>query len=162
MLKSLIVAMDDDDLIGNGDKLPWHEPEDLRWFKTITIGKTVVMGRSTWESLPVKPLPDRENIVISTTLTEAPGAKVFKSLEQVYRLDRDEIVFMGGASIYKQVLPVVDRVYLTEIPGSHEGDVYFPSYLLKESQWEGSQLGNENAPHLTFLILSRAEEHVSN
>ncbi|MFZ5723675.1 MAG: dihydrofolate reductase [Pseudomonadota bacterium] len=138
---SLIAALADNGVIGRDNKLPWHLPGDLKYFKAVTLGKPVIMGRKTWESLG-RPLPGRTNIVITRRRDYAPpGAKVAGSLEEALRLAGqvalidgvDECVVIGGAEIYAQALPRCDRMYLTEVHADVAGDAFFPSF--DRAQW---------------------------
>lgn len=160
MRLSIIVAMDDQQLIGKDNGLPWHLPADLGYFKQTTTGKTVLMGRKTYESIG-RPLPNRRNIVISrNSAFEAPGCEVVESIEQALALaqDEQEVMVMGGASFYQQMLPQVDRLYITQIEGSFEGDAYFPAFdrdAFVETKRETHQ-PDENNPHTYhFTILER-------
>ncbi|MBI2306841.1 MAG: type 3 dihydrofolate reductase [Rhodocyclales bacterium] len=131
---SLIAAMDRDRLIGRDNALPWHLPEDLRHFKATTLGKPVIMGRKTWESLG-RPLPGRRNIVISRNAAyQAVGAELAASLEAALALcaEAEEAFVIGGAELYRQALPLAQRLYLTEIDGSHDGDAWFPEFPADE------------------------------
>lgn len=135
MTVNLIWAEAADRVIGSDGTLPWHLPEDLQRFKTLTMGATVVMGRVTWESLPqsVRPLPGRRNIVVThRTSYDAPGAEVVGSLDEGLRLAGDgEVWVIGGASLYEQALPFADRVVRTRVHLQVEGDVHAP--VLDES-----------------------------
>ena len=127
---SLIAAMDRNRLIGRDNTLPWRLPEDLRHFKATTLGKPVIMGRKTWESIG-RPLPGRRNIVVSRN-PDYPlqGAERAASLDAALTLAEDtgtdEIFVIGGGDLYRQALPRARRLYLTEIDASHEGDAWFP------------------------------------
>jgi dihydrofolate reductase len=127
---TLIWAEAADRIIGMDATLPWHLPEDLRRFKELTTGSTVVMGRVTWESLPVKfrPLPGRRNIVVTRQPSyDAPGAEIVPSLEDALKLGGDDDVWVaGGASIYEQALPYADRVVRTRVHLQVEGDTRAP------------------------------------
>ncbi len=127
---SLIAAMDRNRAIGKGNALPWHLPDDLKHFKHITLGKPVVMGRKTFESLGCRPLPGRRNIVVSRNGFAAEGAEVFASLEEALaaaQAEAEEVMVIGGAQIYQQALPRADRVYLTRVETEVEGaDAWFP------------------------------------
>lgn len=145
---SAIVAVNEDWGIGyNGDLLE-HIPADLKYFKTMTVGKTVVMGLNTWNSLPVTPLPDRFNIVIEPTeyykVPDEPIAHM--DLETLLNsLDDSEFVVIGGGSIYRQLLPYCDRVYVTKIYKKHENvDTYFPN-LDESDEWTSSPIGEPEA-----------------
>src|SRR5438046_1174600 len=100
-------------VIGNGNKIPWHLPDDFKWFKQMTTGQIVVMGRKTFESIG-KPLPNRETIVVSRSATSIPGVRVVSSLEQINPAAESRDVFIcGGAQIYEQTLPRCSDLYLT-------------------------------------------------
>jgi dihydrofolate reductase len=131
---ALIAAAARNGVIGIDNRLPWRLPEDLRCFKRLTMGKPVVMGRKTWESLG-RPLPGRVNIVVSRNPNvRAVGAEVFSDLEAALRraqaLAADtgvpEVMVIGGETIYRQALPLAQRIYLTEVDLSPEGDAWFP------------------------------------
>jgi len=138
---ALIVAVADNGVIGNNNTLPWRLPEDMRHFKRVTLGKPVVMGRKTFESIG-KPLPGRTNIVITrNTAFQAAGVEVVSSLPAALELAlpiarRDgveETVVIGGADIYRAALPQADRLYLTEIHAAVHGDVLLPQ--IDWTQW---------------------------
>lgn len=135
MKLSLIAAMDTHRVIGRKNQLPWHLPADLKHFKTITMGKPIVMGRKTFESIG-KALPGRKNIVIShNSEFYAPDCLVKTSLVQV--LDHlkyeNEIMIIGGASLFQEALPLAQRMYLTFIHHSFEGDTFFPEW--NKDEW---------------------------
>lgn len=122
---SLVVAMADNGVIGKQGALPWRIPEDMRHFKALTIGKPCIMGRKTWNSLPKKPLPGRDNIVVTRDRTfQAEGAIVVHTIDDaVARADRaEEICVIGGAEIYKAALPRATRIHLTEVHSPFAGD----------------------------------------
>ncbi|MEK7612973.1 MAG: dihydrofolate reductase [Patescibacteria group bacterium] len=135
-----IVAMGENRLIGRKNGLVWHIPDDLKRFKTLTLGHPVIMGRKTFESILTilgKPLPGRTNIVV----TRSPDAtsrrnldnvlvtqSLKEALEKAGEIDQEEIFIIGGAQIYEQALPFVDRLYLTLIDDRKDGDAYFPAY----------------------------------
>ncbi len=155
--------MDRNGLIGAGDHLPWRLPDDMRRFREITMGKPVLMGRKTYESIPLRfrPLPGRTNIVLSHQTTyDAPGCTVVHSLPQALSAasGHDELMVIGGALLYEQLLPQADRIYLTLVDGEFEGDVFFP--VLDETDWqeiereEHGRDGRHAAP-FTFLVLAR-------
>ena len=130
---SLVVAVADTGVIGARGAIPWRLPEDMRRFKAITMGKPVVMGRKTWDSLPRKPLPGRTNIVITRDRAlHAPGAIVVHSLDEALAraaCERpDEIMIVGGAEIYLAALPRADTVHLTQVHGDFEGDARLPPF----------------------------------
>ncbi len=127
---SFVVAMSRNGVIGRDGGLPWHISTDLKRFKEITMGKPVVMGRKTWESLPKRPLPGRRNIVITRQKGyAAAGADVVGTPEQALRLcaGEPEIAVIGGGEIYRLFWPMVDRLYLTEVDLDVSGDTHFPA-----------------------------------
>lgn len=123
-----IAACDPDRVIGRNGQLPWHLPEDLKLFKMITLGHPIVMGRRTWESLPRRPLPGRENIVFSHSLRD-PGATVIDDATRLSGLlgDRDAYL-IGGAALYTALLPFCNAMILTHVHDRHPGDVFFPDF----------------------------------
>ena len=120
---ALVAAMAKNRVIGKDNRLPWRLPDDLRHFKKLTLGKSIVMGRKTWESLPGV-LPDRRHIVISRNPDyQAEGAETVNSVEQALELVTDqEVLIVGGANLYQQMLPVADKMYLTLVEADIEGD----------------------------------------
>ncbi len=128
MIVSLIVAVAENGVIGRAGKLPWHLPEDLKRFKRLTVGHPVIMGRKTWESIG-RPLPGRRNLVVSRTPGyAAEGAEVFASLDEALAAaaGEDEVFVIGGAALYAEAMPRADRLYLTRVHATVEGDVTFP------------------------------------
>lgn len=140
--------------------MPWHLPADLAWFKRNTLGKPVIMGRKTWQSIG-KALPGRRNLVISRSSSFEPiGAERVESPEAALQAVQDspEIMIIGGAQIYQQFLPQTDRLYLTLVAADLTGDTYFPDYTTYE--WRELERINcpadANNPYpYTFLILER-------
>lgn len=135
---SLLVAMDRNRLIGKDNDLPWKLPNDLKFFKEVSTGHTIIMGRRTYESMNA-PLPNRENVVVTNKENlDAEGCKVIHSLEPVFEWDKDnpdeEYIVIGGSVIFEQVLDRADRMYITWIDESFEGDTYFPEF--DESKWK--------------------------
>ncbi len=126
---SIIVAVAENGVIGNQNRLLWHIAEDLRRFRHITTGHPVVMGRKTWESLG-RPLPGRENVVVTRQELSLDGARTVHSLAEAYALfpPEEEVFIIGGAQIYAEALPVADRFYLTRVHRSYEGDTRFPEW----------------------------------
>ncbi|WP_107841550.1 dihydrofolate reductase [Metasolibacillus meyeri] len=127
---SLIVAHDKNRVIGYDNQMPWHLPGDLKYFKEMTMGKPVIMGRKTYESIG-KALPGRRNIVITRNVAyQADDIEAVASLEQALQLvqDEPEIMIIGGEQIFELALPLADRLYITEIDYTFEGDTYFPAY----------------------------------
>ncbi len=142
MLIAMIAAQARNRCIGRNNRMPWHLPEDLRYFKAQTLGKPIIMGRSTFLSLG-RPLPGRLNIVLTRSSDfQADGVQVAHSLEQGLEIARreaeakgiDELMVIGGADIYRQALPLAERIYLTEIDRHFEGDSFFPE--LSPADWE--------------------------
>ena len=130
MIFSAIVAHDKNHLIGGNNKLLWHIPEDLKRFKGITKGHTVIMGRKTFESIG-KPLPNRLNIILTKDKGfKADGCLVFNDIfEVLLEVMKDSNVFIiGGGEVYKQFFPMINRIYTTLVDGDYEGDTYFPQY----------------------------------
>lgn len=138
MRVALILAMAENGVIGDKGTIPWRIPDDMRRFKALTMGKPIVMGRKTWDSLPKKPLPGRTNIVITRdrAFTSA-GATVVHSFDEAFALAEKEraaeIMVIGGAEIYRATLPRADRVYLTEVHADLRGDTKMPKF--DASQW---------------------------
>ena len=115
-------------VIGNGNKIPWHLPEDFKWFKATTTGHVIVMGRKTFESIG-KPLPNRETIVLSRSAFSHPGVRTIHSLTELHDLPTDRQVFIcGGAQIYEQALPLCSELLLTLVKREVEGDAFFPPF----------------------------------
>jgi dihydrofolate reductase len=160
MLRSLIVARARNGAIGKDNGMPWHLPADLAHFKRTTLGRPVIMGRRTWESIG-RALPGRRNIVVSRTPGwRAPGAEVVGSLDEAWRAAEgaDEAFVIGGAQLYAEALPVADRIYLTDIVGEVDGDAFFPTPV--PGRWRESMLGEHPADDrnrfaLRFLLLER-------
>lgn len=128
---SLIVAMSQNRVIGRDGQIPWYLSEDLKRFKQITMGHSVIMGRKTFESIG-KPLPGRENIVLTRdSHFHHPDVKVIHNLEEVLSAS-DEIFIIGGAEIYRQTYPRADKIYLTLIDDEFDGDAFFPEVDLEK------------------------------
>lgn len=131
---SLIVAMDDNRLIGSNNGLPWQLPADLAFFKRTTMGKPIVMGRKTFVSIG-RPLPGRRNIVITRDSSfSAQGCEIVNGIQQALSLcsDMEEIMLIGGASLYQQTIDQATRLYITRIHHSFEGDTWFPEFDLND------------------------------
>lgn len=158
ILVSAIVAAAENNVIGKDNDLLWRIPEDFKHFKSTTMGKPMVMGRKTFESLPGL-LPGRPHIVVSRSGFEAQGvisaASLEEGLEKAKEIAEDEIFIIGGAQIYKQALEqgLVDRLYLTRVHRSYEGDAFFPE--IDQSQWRlVSEERHEGDPDFSFMTLS--------
>ena len=120
--------MSENRVIGQGAKIPWHLPEDFKWFKQMTTGQVVVMGRKTFESIG-KPLPNRETIILSRSEFSHPGVRTVASLADVHSpTDGRQIFICGGAEIYRQVLPLCSDLYLTHVKRVVDGDAFFPEF----------------------------------
>jgi len=133
---AIIVAMTADRVIGHAGQLPWSLPEDLRLFRELTLGRTVIMGRRTYESLP-GPLDGRHNLVVSRNLAELPGIKACRSWEEALQIARQlakEIMVIGGADIYRTALKETQQLIVSWVEGDYPGDVYFPA--LWRVDWE--------------------------
>jgi dihydrofolate reductase len=136
MIISIIVAMTDKRVIGINNQLPWHLPGDMKWFRQNTLGKPVVMGRKTFESIG-KPLPQRTNIIITRDQNyHVEGCITVHSIEEAISAaaDADELMIIGGSSFYEQMLPQTDRLYLTLVHADIEGDAWFP--VVDLNQWQ--------------------------
>lgn len=148
---NIIVATDEDLLIGKKDSkngMPWNVPEDLKHFKATTVNKTILMGLTTYQAIG-RPLPNRKTIVVSLESFEDDRVEVRDSLEGVikeYQTSGEDLYISGGASIYRQCLPIADQLMISRIPGKHEGETYFPDF--KEY---GYQLV-ETKPFETFTL----------
>ena len=158
---SYVVAVSKNGVIGREGGLPWHISSDLKRFKEITMGKPVVMGRKTWESLPRRPLPGRRNIVITRQPGFAPeGAEVAATPEEALALcgNAPEVAIIGGGEIYRLFWPLVDRLYLTEVDLEVEGDTHFPAVSPAEWREVGREVhprGEKDSAAFTLRILDR-------
>jgi len=161
MIISIIVAMDKKGVIGLDGDLPWHLSSDLKHFRAITMGKPLIMGRKTHESIG-RPLPGRKNIVLTRSKDFlAEGCVVVNSQEQALELvaDVEEVMFMGGAGIYAEALSHANRLYLTEVHADVKGDVYFPEF--DKSDWveverEDRSADEKNDFDYSFLMMERS------
>lgn len=159
MVISLVVAMDRNGLIGRDGDLPWRLPNDLKHFKRLTVGKTVLMGRKTWISLG-RPLPDRDNWVLTRDPQfAAEGCRVFHHLDDALAAHAgDELMVIGGAELYWQTLPLAQRLYITEVDAHLDGDTHFPA--LDATQWrlvfeEPHPADDRHAYAYSFKLLER-------
>lgn len=136
MTLSIIVAVASDGAIGRANDLLWHLPADLKRFKELTTGHTILMGRKTFESLPRGPLPNRRNIIISRSLPAQPGAEVYPTIQQALEAcaSDEEVFIIGGGEIYRQLLPNTEQIYLTRVQASlPDAEVFFPE--LDSTEW---------------------------
>ena len=159
---SMIVAHADNRIIGKNNEMPWHLPADLAYFKKITLGKPIIMGRKTYESIG-RPLPGRQNIVISRDENyQAAGIDSVTSVEQAISLagEVDEVMVIGGGAIYAHCLPFANRLYITHIKSNIEGDTQFPEYDVVNdwqlTQSEQLSANENNVFDLDFCIYDRS------
>lgn len=164
---AIVVARARNGVIGRDGDLPWRLRSDLQRFKAITLGKPCVMGRATWESLPLKPLPGRLNIVLSRDESFAPrGAVACTTLDEALEIAReqaredgvDEVCVIGGAGVFAAVLPKAKRLYLTEVEAEVEGDVRFPDFdesAFTEVSREAYPAGEKDDHAFVFRMLER-------
>lgn len=141
---SLIAAVAANNVIGRAGKLPWHLPDDLKRFKRLTMGKPIIMGRATYESIG-RPLPGRQNIVLSRDAGYlAPGCTAVDSVRAALSAadGAEEVMVIGGSGVYEQFLPIAERIYLTRILADVEGDTFFPA--LVDAEWR--ETAAETAP----------------
>jgi len=159
---SIVVAMDRNRLIGRGNTLPWRLPADLKHFKAVTMGKPIVMGRRTYESIG-RPLPGRTNIVVSRDPRyAAPGCTVVPSIDAALAAadGAPEIMLIGGAQLYAELLPRARRIYLTRIDAAFEGDTWFPELApggWREVERSDHAPDGQNPYPFSFILLERRE-----
>ncbi|WP_407832674.1 type 3 dihydrofolate reductase [Vibrio rotiferianus] len=159
MIISMIAAMADNRIIGKDNQMPWHLPADFAWFKRCTMGKPVVMGRKTYESIG-RPLPGRLNIVISrdASLT-IEGVTTVTSIENALDVvgEVDEVMIIGGGAIYSACLPMANKLYVTHIEAEIDGDTQFPDWgsEFKETYSEAYQADEKNAYSMRFTVLEK-------
>lgn len=156
---SLIVAMDESGLIGRDNALPWRLPEDLKQFRRLTLGKTVLMGRKTFESLG-KPLDGRQNWVLSRDLAfRANGVRVFRDLDDALAAhESGELMVIGGAAVFRDSLARAQRIYLTRVHAKLEGDTWFPDFdsgTFRETAREDRAADERHAHAYSFVTLER-------
>lgn len=162
---SLIVAATENNVIGRDNQMPWHLPNELQYFKATTIGKPIIMGRKTWDSLG-RPLPGRANLVVSRqTALQLDGAHTFNQLEQAIASAQQwaaeqsatEIMVIGGEQLYRLALPLASRVYLTRIALTLEGDAFFPE--LDPAEWrcvkQTPQAAQDESPAYCYEVWER-------
>jgi dihydrofolate reductase len=145
-------------VIGRDGGLPWHLPSDMKHFRELTTGGTVVMGRKTYESIPerFRPLPDRRNVVLSSTVASLDGAEVFSSLRDALAAAGEDCFVIGGGTTYAEALPLAARVYATEVDGDVDGDTFFPA--LPEGDWSCASSAapvTENGHRFTIRVYDR-------
>jgi dihydrofolate reductase len=158
---SLIAAMADNGVIGIENRLPWKLPADMKWFRQHTLGKPVVMGRKTFESFGGRTLPERPNIIVTSDRRyQVPGAIVVHSIDEALAAAGEvaEVMIIGGASFYEQMLPRADRFYLTLVHAEVAGDAWFPEF--DRSEWQEVErhdfdADEKNAYPYSFTVLER-------
>lgn len=159
---AMIAAMAKNNVIGKDNDMPWHLPDDLKFFKSKTLGKPVIMGRRTFESIGSRPLPNRPNVVISRNPDiQIEGAEVYTSIEQALSQfqGEDEVIIMGGGQLYREMLPKADRLYLTLIDAELDGDTFFPPW--QELAWKTLEsvkhgVDEKHAYAFEFITLDKA------
>ena len=166
MKLALVVAQSENRVIGRNNNLPWHLPEDLKYFKSVTMGKAIIMGRKTFESIG-RPLPGRTNIVVTRNQEyRFKGVDIVHDLQEA--IDKvkslslingwDEAMIIGGSQLYEQALPLADRLYLTQVHHQVDGDAYFPA--INEQDWEkvdskSFESDDANPYNYSFIVLNR-------
>jgi dihydrofolate reductase len=162
MILSMISAVAENRVIGNKNALPWHLPADFKYFKEATLGKTIVMGLNTFKSIGEKPLPDRKNVILNNDPNYVPpeSCLVAHSIDEVLEMlkDEPEVMICGGASVYKQFLPLAQRLYLTFIHQDFEGDTYFPEFNInewKEVKRIDCEPDEKNPYSYSFVVLEK-------
>ena len=139
MRRTLVVAVARNGVIGKDNRLPWRLPDEIAYFKRVTMGHPVVMGRRTWDSIG-KPLPGRANIVVTRQRDfQAPGCTVVHSLDEAWEAaaraeGAEEVCVIGGTALFEESLPVADRIHYTEVEADVDGDTFFPPF--DRSQWQ--------------------------
>lgn len=159
MIISMIAAMANDRVIGKDNQMPWHLPADFAWFKRCTMGKPVVMGRKTYQSIG-RPLPGRQNIVISRdNQLQIDGVTTVTSIEQALAAagEVEEVMIIGGGAIYAACLPIANRLYVTYIDANVDGDTQFPIWgdSFVESHSESYKADEKNLYDMRFVILDK-------
>ena len=157
MTLSILVAHDQQRVIGYKNALPWHIPNDLKHVKQLSTGHTLVMGRKTFESIG-KPLPNRKNVVLTRDNNFKPdGVEVIHTIDDIYNLEGHVFIF-GGQTLFEVMIDKVDDMYITVVDGKHQGDTFFPPYTFEDwtvvSSEEGQINRKNTIPH-TFLHLVR-------
>lgn len=150
MTLTLIAAHDPNLVIGKDGELPWRYSEDLKHFKATTIGKTIVMGRGVFEELNEKPLPNRKNIVLTSTKSYS-NVEYYSSLEDALKnIDEEEVFIIGGGVLYSQTIDKADKLIITEIKKEYKGDTYFPEYRDKiGTKWQ--EVSRKETKELNFI-----------
>jgi len=158
---SIIVAVSEDWGIGKDNELLWHISEDLKRFKKLTFGNTVIMGKKTWESLPRRPLPGRKNIVLTDDPQEVIDSSItaYSIKDALSKCEKNEEIFIiGGGSIYRQFMPIADRLYITHVHKIAPADIYFPEIDLniwEITEKEEFKNGENDSIPYTYTIYER-------
>ena len=152
-MKGILVAVSPEGIIGKDNTIPWHYSADLKRFKRLTTGNTIIMGRKTWESLPIKPLPNRRNIVI--TRSSIKDIECFQSIDDALQTCEGDVWFIGGAGIYQEAMQKADIIDMTLVPDSVSGEdcIYFPT--IDKSWIEGDTNVLKDDPKLRHKIYTR-------
>lgn len=159
---SMIAAVAENRIIGNKNTIPWHLPADFKYFKEATRGKVVVMGLNTFNSIGGKPLPERKHIILNNNPNYVPpeSCKVAHSIDEVGEMTKaeQEVMICGGASVYRQFLPLAQRLYLTYVHASPDGDTYFPEVNMQE--WKevkriDNKADEKNKYDYSFVVLEK-------
>jgi dihydrofolate reductase len=163
-LLSLVVAMTDNRVIGRDNAMPWHLPADLAYFKKLTMGSPILMGRRTWASIG-RPLPGRRNLVLSFQQNlKLEGAEVFNSLEQALSTCSGQVFVIGGADLFQHCLPLAQKLHITQIHATLQGDTFFPQVDLggwRETERREHPRDEKNAYDLTFSTWVRNPQSLS-
>lgn len=152
-MRGILVAVSPEGIIGKDNTIPWHYSADLKRFKRLTTGNTIIMGRKTWESLPIKPLPNRRNIVI--TRSSIKDIECFQSIDDALQTCEGDVWFIGGAGIYQEAMQKADIIDMTLVPDNVSGEdcIYFPA--IDKSWIEGDTNVLEDDPKLRHKIYTR-------
>ena len=152
-MRGILVAVSPEGIIGKDNAIPWHYSADLKRFKRLTTDNTIIMGRKTWESLPIKPLPNRRNIVI--TRSSIKDIECFQSIDDALQTCEGDVWFIGGAGIYQEAMQKADIIDMTLVPDSVSGEdcIYFPK--IDKSWIEGDTKTLEDEPKLRHKIYTR-------
>ena len=152
-MKGILVAVSPEGIIGKDNTIPWHYSADLKRFKRLTTGNTIIMGRKTWESLPIKPLPNRRNIVI--TRSSIKDIECFQNIDSALQTCEGDVWFIGGAGIYQEAMKKADIIDMTLVPDNVSGEdcIYFPK--IDKSWIEGDTNALEDDPKLRHKIYTR-------
>ena len=163
---SIVVAMSSNAVIGSNGGLPWHLSADLKRFKSITMGKPIVMGRKTHDSIG-KPLPGRENVILTRDDNyQADGCTIINELNDIYKRcsEVDEVMIIGGSQLYAQVLPLAKKLFITEVHAEVDGDTCFPDFdrqQWREIERQDFKANEKNDFDYSFVVLKRVKRDIS-